>query len=266
MSEQRDATLDESDEQLFARARAHMEKYSAAASLDRRLWDATVRVCLQAQKEAAEDAEEIDRLHRLYNAEVETTRSETARKRAEWDGWIRFDSDCVVNGDPVKAGTSWGPFEKSRNINAAPPEPGNGEPTYAVMDAARTEWWSGLSKRGDPAKITSSLGGFGDGFFAGWKAASVPSATRLFPMRRIVCAAIRNGVNDIIAGPRHFDITMRRQLDATRADWETAEQGFLDQQGIFLTREQAHPIAKEAGQIIRRCGGDESTLYSENLY
>lgn len=49
--------------------------------------------------------------------------------------------------------------------------PQESKPTYAVMDAARNEWWSGISKRGDPAKLTSSLGGFGDGFFAGWKAA-----------------------------------------------------------------------------------------------
>lgn len=93
------------------------------------------------------------------------------------------------------------------------------------------------------------------------------SAIRLFPMRRVVCAAIRNSTQDIICGPRHFDIHMRRQIAASQfIGWDVAEQGFVDQQGIFLTRDQAHPIAKEAGQIIRRCGGDESTLYSENLY
>ncbi len=41
---------------------------------------------------------------------------------AEWDGYISFDSDCIVNGTNVAAGTSWGPFEKSRNIAAAPTE------------------------------------------------------------------------------------------------------------------------------------------------
>ena len=40
----------ETDEELFARARAHMEKYWAAASLDRRLWDATVRLVLKGQE------------------------------------------------------------------------------------------------------------------------------------------------------------------------------------------------------------------------
>lgn len=41
--------MTETDEELFAKARAHMEKYSAAASLDRRLWDATVRLVLKEQ-------------------------------------------------------------------------------------------------------------------------------------------------------------------------------------------------------------------------
>jgi hypothetical protein len=39
--------MGESDEALFAKAREHMEKYSGAASLDRRLWDATVRMVLK---------------------------------------------------------------------------------------------------------------------------------------------------------------------------------------------------------------------------
>ena len=35
-----------------------------------------------------------------------------------WTEWIRFDSDCIVNGVEVKAGTSWGPFEKSKTVSA----------------------------------------------------------------------------------------------------------------------------------------------------
>lgn len=41
------------DEELFAIARAHMEKYSGAASLDRGLWDATVRLALRPRTEVA---------------------------------------------------------------------------------------------------------------------------------------------------------------------------------------------------------------------
>lgn len=42
--------------------------------------------------------------------------------------------------------------------------------------------------------------------------------------------------------------------------------GFMTDTGRFVDREEAHTIAKAAGQIIRRCGGDEGTLYSENLW
>lgn len=47
---------------------------------------------------------------------------------------------------------------------------------------------------------------------------------------------------------------------------QLAEQGFIDQRGAFLTREEAHKVATGAGQIIRRCGGDDGRLFSENLY
>jgi hypothetical protein len=47
---------------------------------------------------------------------------------------------------------------------------------------------------------------------------------------------------------------------------EPFRQGFLDNKGIFLTREEAHTVAKAAGQIVRRVGGDANRLYSENLY
>jgi hypothetical protein len=42
--------------------------------------------------------------------------------------------------------------------------------------------------------------------------------------------------------------------------------GFMTDTGRFVTREEAHTIAKAAGQIIRRCGGDDRALYSENLW
>ena len=88
--------------------------------------------------------------------------------------------------------------------------------------------------------------------------------------RRIVCAAI--WVNDhVICGPRHYDPTMIAQLkvlDAAGECYSAANvvQGFVDQHGVFLTREEALPIALAAGQRIRRCGNDEDKLWSENLY
>ena len=87
--------------------------------------------------------------------------------------------------------------------------------------------------------------------------------------RRVVCAAVRFGGDDgmIFTGPRHFDKTMLsiirywpHRLDGPE------EQGFIDQEGNFLTREEAWVVATDACQIIRRVGGDGSKLFSENLY
>lgn len=89
--------------------------------------------------------------------------------------------------------------------------------------------------------------------------------------RRVVCAANRYPCGAVILGPRHFDALMRQQIQLLSnlghvLRHSNAEQGFVDQRGEFLTREEAHKLAAAAGQIIRRCGGDEETLYSENLY
>lgn len=83
----------------------------------------------------------------------------------------------------------------------------------------------------------------------------------------IVCAANRLDDGTIICGARHWDTIMNRIAD--KVGWDDcrlAEQGFIDQLGNFLTREEALEIAKRNGQIKRRCGGDEHELFSENLY
>lgn len=88
--------------------------------------------------------------------------------------------------------------------------------------------------------------------------------------RVLVCAAIRkDGL--IIAGPRHFDKTMRSTMIAIegfdgRMKWKTAEQGFIDQMGDFYTREEAFKLAKENGQFKRRGDAAEGILFSEDLY
>ncbi len=79
--------------------------------------------------------------------------------------------------------------------------------------------------------------------------------------RRVVCAALRSKTHDIIVcGPRHWDNLCRAP---SKDGWE---QGFVDQRGTFMTREEAWVVALEAGQIIRRVGGDGSRLFSENIY
>ena len=84
--------------------------------------------------------------------------------------------------------------------------------------------------------------------------------------RRIAQAAFNyNGY--IVTGTRHGCPIMRMQMDMIEGldEWcsfDKMVQGFTDQYGNFLTRKEAYPIAKAAGQIIREdhCPG---TLYSE---
>lgn len=92
--------------------------------------------------------------------------------------------------------------------------------------------------------------------------------------KRIVCAAViyPNHPGVMLVGPRHFDRVMCDQYlrfftAGSAPGEEKSVQGFLDQNGKFLTREEAYPVAEAAGQIIRRCGGDANgKLFSENLY
>lgn len=89
------------------------------------------------------------------------------------------------------------------------------------------------------------------------------------PSRVVVCAALRVG-DQIITGARHFDMIMRSQILA-RSDalqWGRSEQGFIDQGGSFMNREEAWHVAKEANQIRDdlRLSHIDGTLYSEHLY
>ncbi len=88
-------------------------------------------------------------------------------------------------------------------------------------------------------------------------------------VRRIVCAANRaRFTGEVVIGIRHYDAFMRKQMASCEAfnQGDPVDQGFIDQHGVFLTREEAFIVATEAMQIIRRVGGDEGKLFSENLY
>ena len=84
--------------------------------------------------------------------------------------------------------------------------------------------------------------------------------------RRVVCAAIRNDKKEIICSSRHWDRLMSDQVARSIGNWRRAEQGFVDQFGVWMSRTEARKVAAEAGQIIRRFRRDEEELYSENLY
>lgn len=86
--------------------------------------------------------------------------------------------------------------------------------------------------------------------------------------RLIVCAAVRSKVTGkIFLGVRHNDGfmsgLMRLSSQTQEGRWES---GFIDQKGMFLTRQEAWAVAKAAGQIRNPSFGDDGTLYSEHLY
>lgn len=94
------------------------------------------------------------------------------------------------------------------------------------------------------------------------------------PVRVVVCAACRYG-DLIVCSARHHDPVMNRQIMAlkeadeidiqNRGDYE---QGFIDQWGKFMNREEALAVATAAGQInVRRPKTfPETELFSEDLY
>lgn len=92
--------------------------------------------------------------------------------------------------------------------------------------------------------------------------------------RVVVCAANRSKfTGKIICGARHWDSLMRGQVNFHRAgqtrmprEWVGAEQGFVDQFGNFMTREEAWKVAEDANQIKYSRNYSKGTLYSEDLY
>lgn len=96
--------------------------------------------------------------------------------------------------------------------------------------------------------------------------------TNITKGRRVVCAACRSSKTGVmVLGPRHMDNVMRIHVlltpDHDFHDFD--DQGFIDQWGVYMDRQEAWKVAEAANQIVYRCGGDTSkggTLYSENLY
>ena len=84
--------------------------------------------------------------------------------------------------------------------------------------------------------------------------------------QRIVCAAKRyRKTGRLICGARHWDSVMRlsKLPEESFTGWD---QGFIDQFGNFLTREEAWDIAVSAKQISKICyEGQKGYLFSENL-
>lgn len=93
--------------------------------------------------------------------------------------------------------------------------------------------------------------------------------------RRVVCAAIRAADGELLLGIRHYSPDMHRQIDMrtdghkfkTRHD---EDQGFVDQWGKWMSREEAYWVAKDTDRLAfpDECGDglDGPKLYSEGLY
>lgn len=82
---------------------------------------------------------------------------------------------------------------------------------------------------------------------------------------RILCAAIAVG-GTVICGRRHFDPIMSSVIRKLYPDgMPENDQGFIDSDGRYLSREEALIVAKEAGQLLRKTG-NEYELFSEDLY
>ena len=90
------------------------------------------------------------------------------------------------------------------------------------------------------------------------------------PQAVVVCAACKYE-ELTICGARHWDSVMWSQYKRLEDKPKTYlfKQGFINQFGEFLTREEAMVIALEAGQTVdveRGCGGNDKILFSEGLY
>lgn len=70
---------------------------------------------------------------------------------------------------------------------------------------------------------------------------------------RVVSMAANIIGGRLIVGNRHFCPIMQMQIDALGLDRGehniATDQGFIDQWGIYMTREEAWEVAKKAGQI-----------------
>lgn len=97
--------------------------------------------------------------------------------------------------------------------------------------------------------------------------------------QRVVCAACRHPDGRIVCGVRHLDELMWRQIlnvpvldyavrpvPAAVEDWGRAEQGFVDSNGLFLTREEAWAVALCHDQPLIDPDWCRGSLHSEHLY
>lgn len=86
--------------------------------------------------------------------------------------------------------------------------------------------------------------------------------------RRVVAAACRAKDGTIFVGIRHFspDMVKMFALAGYSGQMADCDQGFVDQWGCYLTRQEAFEIALRQGQYRPYPPYNFGTLYSEDLY
>lgn len=86
-----------------------------------------------------------------------------------------------------------------------------------------------------------------------------------FNVQRVVSMAANIVGGYLIVGNRHFCPIMRMTIDnlglLNEDDCGKAHQGFVDQYGVYMNRQDAWDVAKSAGQIKQVY--TEGTLFSE---
>lgn len=90
-------------------------------------------------------------------------------------------------------------------------------------------------------------------------------------VRVVVCAAILNTkTKEILCSPRHYDSTTHCHIKKDNSKWlkGCVIEGFVDQWGVFMTREEALDVATKAGQLNTRRTKTHPLwqLFSEDLY
>ncbi|WES09935.1 hypothetical protein [Salmonella phage SWJM-01] len=101
-------------------------------------------------------------------------------------------------------------------------------------------------------------------------ARDIPDPTKFD--RRVVAAANKYG-DVIVVSARHHDKLMNTQLKRLKEagiieTTHTREQGFIDNYGQWMSREEAAVVAREAGQTnqVRLKNTPFKELFSEDLY
>lgn len=89
--------------------------------------------------------------------------------------------------------------------------------------------------------------------------------------RRVVCAAIRAEDGTLVLGIRHYSKDMHESINNRVDGWKfhhrlNDDQGFVDQDGNYMTRKEAYTVAFYANQIINFAACSACELYSEGLY